>query len=254
MIEDVPSALVARRFERACGVPSMIQCAGMGAGSSSTSAGTAKTTGFGTDDTPGYCAAIKPRHCRRKRKFPESARADSRLTGRTVGRPARAERPVAPGRAAAARASGRRSALRALQIRTPFFVDAERAPPPAALPSPASSAVLGNSAISSPRRSASARARNTFGQRRRLVVEIIRAAWPDNLSRSPRKETRGVAAVFAQQRIGVVFRMALEEQKEAAVLLGENVDARGRRSGENFIAGRLERPLRQIVVARMRHA
>ena len=37
----------ASRFERACGVPSMIQCGGIGAGISSTSAGAAKTIGLG---------------------------------------------------------------------------------------------------------------------------------------------------------------------------------------------------------------
>jgi hypothetical protein len=47
-MEAVPSALVPRRFDFATGVPSVIQCDGIGAGASSVSAGTAKTTGCGT--------------------------------------------------------------------------------------------------------------------------------------------------------------------------------------------------------------
>jgi hypothetical protein len=50
MIVEVPSALDASRLERACGLPSMIQSAGIGAGSRSTSAGAAKITGFDTAD------------------------------------------------------------------------------------------------------------------------------------------------------------------------------------------------------------
>jgi hypothetical protein len=61
MIEDVPSALVANRFEYACGVPSMIQCVGIGAGTSSTSAGAAKITVWDTEFSTDY-AAIKPRY------------------------------------------------------------------------------------------------------------------------------------------------------------------------------------------------
>src|SRR5277367_2133794 len=52
MIVEVPSALNASRLERACGLPSMIQSAGIDAGSSSTSAGAAKITGFGTAELP----------------------------------------------------------------------------------------------------------------------------------------------------------------------------------------------------------
>jgi hypothetical protein len=48
MIIDVPSALCAKRFERACGVPSMIHCGRMGSAESSMSAGAVKTTGSDT--------------------------------------------------------------------------------------------------------------------------------------------------------------------------------------------------------------
>jgi hypothetical protein len=46
MIDDAPSALCASRLERASGVPSTIQCRGIGAGISSTSAGAANTIEF----------------------------------------------------------------------------------------------------------------------------------------------------------------------------------------------------------------
>ncbi len=42
----IPSGLVASRFERACGVPSMIQSAGSGAGSSSSIGGNGKNDGM----------------------------------------------------------------------------------------------------------------------------------------------------------------------------------------------------------------
>jgi hypothetical protein len=52
MIDEVPSALVASRFERACGVPSTIQCGGIGAGMSSSLAGAAKTMAFDMSSLP----------------------------------------------------------------------------------------------------------------------------------------------------------------------------------------------------------
>ena len=44
MIIAVPSALCAKRFERACGAPSIIQCGRMGSSRSSMSAGAANMT------------------------------------------------------------------------------------------------------------------------------------------------------------------------------------------------------------------
>ena len=48
MAAAAPSGVVAKRFDRTCGAPSMIQCAGIGTRTSSASAGTAITTGCGT--------------------------------------------------------------------------------------------------------------------------------------------------------------------------------------------------------------
>ena len=59
---------------------------------------------------------------------------------------------------------------------------------------------------------------------RRRVVEIAERQRRI-LGTFAAEKAGGIAAVFAQQRIGVVFRMALEEEREAAVLLGESVDA-----------------------------
>jgi len=50
------------------------------------------------------------------------------------------------------------------------------------------------------------------------------------------QKARDIAAIFAQERIRLVFGMALEEQKEAAVLLGESIDTGGIRPGEDLIA------------------
>ncbi len=84
----------------------------------------------------------------------------------------------------------------------------------------------GNSAISSRLPVGAAPAsRKPRRQRRPRVIEIAERQRRIVVALAA-EEAGGVAAVFAQQRIGVVFRMALEEQKEAAVLLGEGIDAR----------------------------
>ena len=92
----------------------------------------------------------------------------------------------------------------------------------------------------------------SLSQGRRIVVEIAKRQRRIVLTLAG-EETRDVAAVFAQESIGLIFRMALEEQKEATVLLGESIHTGGIRAGENLIAAIHQRLFRQIVVARMRH-
>src|ERR1700731_1570065 len=79
--------------------------------------------------------------------------------------------------------------------------------------------------------------------RRRFAVEIIqRQAWII-VALAP-QVAADVAAVFAQRRLRLVFRVALEEEVEALVLPREHIDAGDRRAGENAIAASRQRRFR----------
>ncbi len=157
---EVPSALVASRFERACGLPSMIQCGGIGAGSSSTSAGTAKTTGFDTASSSRDGGAL---NARTAEKSVNSGRCEPALyRRRTVGgrtpQPNGQSRQVRRSRVRHRQASSAVRPCARLEIRSTFRRRRARRPP-WCIASPASSAVLGKSAMSSLRRVRPARAR-----------------------------------------------------------------------------------------------
>src|SRR5580704_6715930 len=70
--------------------------------------------------------------------------------------------------------------------------------------------------------------------RRRFAVEIIQRQARIIVTLAP-QVAADVAAVFAQQRHRLVFRMALEEEVKALVLPREHVDAGDRRAGENAV-------------------
>src|SRR6266852_6411465 len=86
----------------------------------------------------------------------------------------------------------------------------------------------------------------------RLRVEIAcRYRRTDFALRS--EEATHVPSVFAQQGMGFVFRMALEmDEKALLLLLDEAVDAGRHRSGEDGISAALESPLLHLVPAGMR--
>ena len=93
------------------------------------------------------------------------------------------------------------------------------------------------------------------GEKHRGAVEIILRRLRIGASLAA-QETADVAAVFAQQRIGIVFRMALKEDKQrpAVLLLDEGIGARRRRTAEHTIPAGSKWRFRQIVEPRMRHA
>src|SRR5713226_4943225 len=84
-----------------------------------------------------------------------------------------------------------------------------------------------------------------------LIVEI--ALWDRRVgvSLSP-EEPPDVAAVFEQQRDGLVLRMTLKEHEEAPSLFHERVDARLLRPRQHAIAAREEGLLGDLVPPGMR--
>src|SRR5205823_7804288 len=69
------------------------------------------------------------------------------------------------------------------------------------------------------------------------------------------EETTHVPSVFAQQALGVVFRMALEmDEKALLLLLDEAVGASLRRRGENGVSAARELPLLHLVPPGVRYS
>jgi len=56
-----------------------------------------------------------------------------------------------------------------------------------------------------------------------------------------------IAAIFEEQGVGVVFRMALQENEEALAVFDEGIDAAVVKAGEDFVAGGLKFAGRKIV-------
>src|SRR5579863_6820605 len=224
MTDAVPSMLVHNRFERACGVPSTIQLAGMGAGRSSTSSRRANSAGPGT-----ACSKLLRRAFNRGTAEESVNSAGAvRLARRTVDCPACAKRPIAPSPAQPhlRYLNGHRPllCLACTQVQTPLFVDAERGRAPRALQARLQ-AGFGEFRHQPGAPVGQRLCAKRLGERRRFAIEI--AEWQSRkMLALAGKVARRIAAIFAKQCIGLVFRMTLEEQKEAAVLFGESIDTR----------------------------
>ena len=56
-----------------------------------------------------------------------------------------------------------------------------------------------------------------------------------------------VPPIFAQQRVGLIFRMALEKHGQGSALLDEEVDAGFGRPRQDLVTGRHQRRFRHII-------
>ena len=62
-----------------------------------------------------------------------------------------------------------------------------------------------------------------------------------------------VAPVFAPQRVGVVFRMTLQEEERIPLAAGKQIGAGFGRISQNFVSGIAQRIDRRFIPSRMRY-